>query len=349
MRKWFYRLLLVAVVPTSVGLVDACTRAVYLGEGGRVLTGSTMDWKEDILSNLWAFPRGMDRNGAAGANSIRWTSKYGSVITSGYDVSTTDGLNEAGLAVNLLWLVESKYPEPDTKPTNLAMSLWAQYMLDNFGSVREAVDAARQGTFTVLTANVPGQNRLATLHLSLSDSSGDSAVMEYINGKLVIHHGREFQVMTNSPTYDEQLALVRYWKEVGGATMLPGTNRAADRFARASFYINTIPQVEDRLNATAGVFSVMRNVSVPWGISTPDQPNISSTRWRTVADHKSLAYYFESALTPNTFWVDLTKLDLKPGAPVKSLQLGPHQSRVFSGEVSQQFQPTKPFPFAPYQ
>lgn len=338
--------LVVAITGASL-LVTACTRIVYLGPEGRIITGRSMDWKEDVVSNIWIFPRGVERTGLAGSNSIRWTSKHGSVITTGYDICTTDGLNEAGLSANLLWLVESEYPKPGGKSLALSMSLWAQYMLDNFATVKDAVEAANRGQFTVLTAKVPGQDRMANLHLSLSDASGDSAVMEYIKGKLVIHHGREYQVLTNSPTYDEQLALVKYWKEIGGTIMLPGTNRAADRFVRASFYVNAIDQVEDRLAATAGVFSVMRNVSVPWGISTPDQPNISTTRWRTVADHKSHTYYFESAMTPNIFWIDLNKVDFSSGT--RTLQLGKNQTHVFAGEVSGQFKPAKPFAFAPVE
>ena len=37
----------------------------------------------------------------------------------------------------------------------------------------------------------------------------------------------------------------------------------------------------------------MRAVSVPLGITTPNEPNISSTLWRTVSDQKNLVYYFE--------------------------------------------------------
>lgn len=57
--------------------------------------------------------------------------------------------------------------------------------------------------------------------------------------------------------------------------MLPGTNRAADRFVRASFYINAIPKTANINEAIASTFSVIRNVSVPLVISTPGQPNIS--------------------------------------------------------------------------
>jgi choloylglycine hydrolase len=107
--------------------------------------------------------------------------------------------------------------------------------------------------------------------------------------------------MTNSPVFDHQLALNSYWQQIGGTVMLPGTNRAADRFSRASFYINAIPKFDDPDTALASVFSVIRNTSVPLGVATPNEPNISSTRWRTVVDHKRKLYFFESALTPNTF------------------------------------------------
>ena len=57
--------------------------------------------------------------------------------------------------------------------------------------------------------------RAANMHLVVSDATGDSAVFEYVDGKLVIHHGKQYKVMTNSPTYDKQLAIMEYWKEAG--------------------------------------------------------------------------------------------------------------------------------------
>jgi choloylglycine hydrolase len=305
-----------------------------------------MDWKTDVGTNIWVFPRGMERSGEAGPNSVKWTSKYGSVIASGYDISTTDGMNEAGLAANVLWLVESSYPAYDGKSPGLSIAAWAQYVLDNFATVGEAVNALEKNPFTVVTDSVPGEERLATLHLSLSDASGDSAIVEYIDGKQVIHHSRKYQVMTNSPTFDKQLALNEYWTQIGGTVMLPGTNRASDRFARAAFYANAIPKSEDPVEAIASVFSVIRNVSVPYGITTPDQPNISSTRWRTVIDHKRKLYFFESALTPNIFWIDMTKLDVsKETGSVKKLDLGPNQIHIYSGMANDRLKDSKPFKF----
>jgi penicillin V acylase-like amidase (Ntn superfamily) len=259
-------------------------------------------------------------------------------------------MNEKGLVANALWLVESKYPDihSTTKPV-LPLSIWTQYVLDNFATVEEAVTALRKEPFVVWTTSVPGEDRLATLHFSISDATGDSAIVEYIEGHQIIHHNRSFQVMTNSPTFDQQLAIEQYWKQIGGTVFLPGTNRAADRFARASFYINAIPKDQAPDIEVASVFSVIRNASVPYGINTPDEPNISSTRWRTVADQKRLIYYFESALNPNTFWVNLHDVDFSPlTGKIKKLDLGPDQSRIFSGNVAKDFQEAKPFTFLGY-
>lgn len=171
-----------------------------------------------------------------------------------------------------------------------------------------------------------------------------SAIIEYIAGKQTIHHDKKYQVMTNSPTFDQQLALNTYWKQIGGTTMLPGTNRAADRFARASFYINAIPKNATPEHSLASVFSVIRNTSVPFGLNTEEEPNISSTRWRSVIDHKKGLYFFESAVSPNIFWVDLKEINFKDGQ-TKKLELGPDQAKTYAGKANSYFKITQPFLF----
>jgi len=324
----------------------ACTRAVYLGPQETIITVRSMDWMSDLGSNLWAFPRGMQRDGAAGPTSIRWTSKYGSVVASAFEAVTADGMNEKGLVANLLYLAESEYVQPSPGDRRLPMSIsaWTQYILDNFATVAEAVTAIRKEPFYVVPVMSP-DGHAGTVHLSISDSTGDSAIFEYVGGKLVIHHGRQFQVMTNSPVYDRQLALNEYWKQIGGTTMLPGTNRAADRFVRASFYINAIPKTSNDAEAVAAAFSVIRNASVPLGITTPGQPNISSTIWRTVSDHKNRRYYFESTRSPSVFWVNLADMDFAAGKPTKKLTLT--GGAIFAGNAAAQFHPAEPFTFLP--
>ncbi len=152
------------------------------------------------MTRLWIFPKGMEQDGNAGPKSIKWTSKYGSVVTSFYDAGVADGINEAGLVANMLYLAESDYGEPAKtgKPT-ISIGAWAQYFLDNYATVVEAVGAMQDPPFTVVAPLLPN-GRAATMHVCLSDPTGDSAIVEYLSGKLVTHHGQEFAVMTNSPT-----------------------------------------------------------------------------------------------------------------------------------------------------
>jgi choloylglycine hydrolase len=323
--------------------LNACTRIVYQGPDGTIITARSMDWNEDIMSNIWIFPRGMERNGEVGPNSITWKSKYGSVITSAYDFSSSDGMNEKGLVANLLWLAEAEYPAYDGTQPGLSVAAWVQYVLDNFQTVEEVVNELAKERFAIVTAEMPGSGRLATLHLAVSDALGDNAIFEYIGGKLVIHHDRSYVVMTNSPVYDQQLAIYEYWKEVGGLNMLPGTSRAADRFARASFYVHAIPQTDDMQIALASMLGVIRNCSVPYGISSKDEPNISSTRWRSVSDQKNLVYYFESVISPNTFWVDMNDIDFSKGSQTSMLEVG--TGKTYNGNVVSSFVDTPPFTF----
>lgn len=320
----------------------ACTRAVYVGPENMVITGRTMDWKEDIMSNLYVFPRGIKRAGHHKEDAVAWTSKYGSLVATGYDIGTCDGMNEKGLVASLLFLPESIYTRPnDTRPV-MGISIWTQYVLDNFATVSEAVAELKKETFRIDAPHMPNGSA-STLHMGITDATGNTAVLEYIDGNLIIHEGKEYQVMTNSPRYDLQLAIGDYWKEVGGIHMLPGTNRSSDRFVRASFYIHAIPQTADPKIAVPSVLSVMRNVSVPFGISTPDKPHISSTRWRSVSDQKDLIYYFESTLTPNLFWVDLKKIDFSPKAPIKKLSLT--NGEIYAGDAVNDLKDSKGFTF----
>jgi len=110
---------LAAIASMSVQQTEACTRATYIGPDNTVITGRTMDWKEDLMSNIYVFPRGMQRAGYNKGNTVNWTSKYGSVIAAGYDIGTCDGMNEKGLVASLL------FRSPFTTARETTARLWA--------------------------------------------------------------------------------------------------------------------------------------------------------------------------------------------------------------------------------
>lgn len=68
--------------------------------------------------------------------------------------------------------------------------------------------------------------------------------------------------------------------------MLPGTNRASDRFPRPSYYINAAKQTADWRESVGAILSVMRTDNIPIGIRTPGKSNIADALWFAVADQK---------------------------------------------------------------
>lgn len=66
LKKCIVAGLTLAATSMTAIVSQACTRIVYLGENQQIMTTRTMDWKYDIGTNLWIFPRGMERNGVAG-------------------------------------------------------------------------------------------------------------------------------------------------------------------------------------------------------------------------------------------------------------------------------------------
>lgn len=87
----------------------ASTRVLFVPKDGTVITGRSMDWTEDLKSSMWVLPRGMKRDVTGGKNSISWQSKCGSLIVSGYDIGTSEGMNNNGPVGNMLALVGSPW------------------------------------------------------------------------------------------------------------------------------------------------------------------------------------------------------------------------------------------------
>jgi penicillin V acylase-like amidase (Ntn superfamily) len=321
----------------------ACSRITWVGPANQVITGRSMDWPYGFNSHFHVIPRGERLDGAGGVNSLKWTSRYGSVVVSG---STNpggaidgvfDGMNERGLAANLLYLAENDFglATADARRPRLSFAAWTLYLLSQYGTVAELVKAVAADQIQIVPVPFgPGGKAKATVHMAVSDASGDSAVIEYLKGKPVIHHGRQYQVMTNSPVFSEQLKLNGYWTTRDRTKELPGSIQSPDRFVRASYYVQQLPPTPDRRQALAGVMSVMRNVSVPWGTPDPEHPNISPTWWRTLIDQNDQVYYFDSALSPQMVWVNLKQIDFMPGSSIRAIKIEGNEN--LQGNVTSQ-------------
>lgn len=293
-----------------------CTRVLWSAGGtpgaGQVIVGRNMDWFEDTQTVLALRPRGATRHSAPDdANGWDWTAKYGSVAALMYGAIPVDGLNEAGLQVSGLYLVETDYGPRDIDRPGIGLAQIIQYFLDSFATVADATAWISESRVQVIAEQLGGKP--GTGHIAFADPSGDSAIVEFLGGVAHIHHGVSHTVMTNSPPYDEQLQLRERYSGLGGELPLPGGTDSPDRFARAAFYSAHLPETSDVRRAVASVFSVMRNAAAPFGTADPVRPNVSTTLWRSVANLTSKTYFFESALAPSVVWVSLAQLSYEPG------------------------------------
>lgn len=315
---------------------------MWNAEGRPVIVGRNMDWFVPMGTNLWVMPRGADRVGigADDPKPLRWSARYGSVVATAYDASTSDGVNEAGLAAHILWLAESDYGERDPRLPAVSVSLWAQYFLDRFSTVAEAVAAIDDAPFQVRPQVDSRTGKTGTVHLALDDATGDSAVIEFIDGEARVHHDRGYAVMTNSPPFEEQLEHLRLYSGFGGDQPLPGTTEAADRFVRASYYLGRLPAADSDAQAYAALLSVMRNVAQPFGVADPERPNISMTIWRTLTDLGNRIYAFESSFRPDIIWTHLDRVDFTRPSRLDLSGEG------LVGDVTEHYRPHAPLEFA---
>ena len=114
---------------------------------------------------------------AAEKNPARWNSKYGSITFNQYGrEAPSGGMNEAGLVIELMWLDDTQYPQPDSR-AEVDVLEWIQYNLDTAASVAEVIKSSEA-------------IRIASpvkLHYLTSDREGNSATIEFLDGNCGSH------------------------------------------------------------------------------------------------------------------------------------------------------------------
>ena len=299
----------------------ACTDIV-INTGSEKVSARNMDFCSNGNAMVVINPREIYRESTdlqPGDTPLSWVSKYGSVSIK-FINGFVDGINEHGLSASMLWLDGAEYPPPSALPV-LSMDLWAQYYLDNCQTVAEAVALAP--TFRVYTGF-----SLIRIHLILRDATGDSALMEYIDGELNIYHPLEQPVVTNDPPYPEQLANLLNYEGFGGNLPVPGDLESKSRFVRAAWNLQSLLNPTSPDQAVGSAFDIIQNVTTP-----PLEDG--ATWWTAVRDHTAKKFYWRTLYNANIRYLDLDNLDFAPGNPVKVL--GIYTDLV--GDTSTYFKP----------
>ena len=106
--------------------------------------------------------------------------------------SPSDGINEYGFAVAILTDVDATYPKQNDKITLFDMTL-PRLLLSKAKSVEEAIHYTEKYNFFY---------DVAPLHYMVADASGHSAVIEFVDGRMVVTKtDKKYLVVTNFTLY----------------------------------------------------------------------------------------------------------------------------------------------------
>lgn len=291
-----------------IGLVAqtyACT-TFCLKNKGEVLFGKNYDW---MIGDGMIFvnKRGVSKEGTDRTNAAKWVSKYGSVTFNQYGrENPSGGMNEAGLAIELMWLDGTQYPKAEGLPAVDVLE-WIQYNLDNYASVDEVI---RNGETTRIVSDVK-------LHYLVNDKEGNAATIEFLEGKFVAHTGNTLPVSTL--TNDTYARSVDFAKKTDAAKAQgPGS---LERFTRAAektrqFDKKALTEKE----AVDYAFEILANVAQP-----------GYTQWSIVYDQKRGRVYFRTMQSSQIKSIDARNFDYSCGSAVKMLDINAKESGDVTG------------------
>lgn len=302
---------------------ESCS-TFLLSEGGALLVGHNLDESFEVPGLIVANRRGLHKQnvswedlrigGKSGVPRIRWVSRYGSVTYNTLGREFPDGgLNEAGLYVGEMTLLGSKYPS-DAKIPKLYHHQWMQYLLDSFENVPQVLDSMG-------AAILDGH---CQWHFFVADKSGDAAVIEFLEGKTVVHRGADMprKVLGNLP-YGEEMKALKEYEGFGGSKKVAFDDREnGRRFVWGSAM----------LEAFAGKPPAE---AVPYAFSVLKQLDKGATKWSLVYDVLARRLYWRTDKAADLRFVDFASFDFSCTAPAMALDI--HQS--LSGDAAGRFKP----------
>ncbi len=273
---------------------QACS-AFAVADSGEVHLAKNFDWHFDggyLVKN----PREVARVALPlrGGEPTTWTSRYGSLVFTQFGAGLPyGGINEPGLAIEMLWLDETVYPAT-TAPT-IGELEWIQYQLDTSASVAEVL--AGVDAFSIMPVG-------GKIHYLLADVTGARALVEFVDGTArVTRADGQPLVCTNDTRRLSELAFEGIRK-----TKLKG-NSSRVRYTRLRLALDAeaVPQ------SVAGAFAALESVQ--------ERGPSYRTRWSTVYEMRRRHLHVRPDGAPATLTLDAATFDYTPQSGTTYLDL----------------------------
>lgn len=347
-NRWRNFSFLVIALALTIESAFACT-GISIHYKNNYFLGKNHDWinKETaIVIN----PRGMTNHDPLYKRHnklLKWKSKYGSITVNLVEKNKVlpgamVGMNEKGLGVLALWQINAKYPTKPTKPV-ISTDLLAKYFLDNAAAVPQAIQLAKQIDVEPSTLSDMDAAKVAKtlgidrkyisdidLHLFLQDEKGRAAVIEYVNGKLVIDSGKSLPILAiSNSVYADSINYIKQFKAFGGIKALPGEFDSLSRFAKAVYALKVMPSVDSKQQAVSYLFNALSYA----------QSHAPDTQWTALFNLSDKILYLRSIDNQKIRIVRLRKFNLSKGEPLRFLSINNNLSGYVESEFKTLHQP----------
>jgi len=322
-----------------------CTSFLLKSNDGGAVYGRSMEFGMPLNSQLMISPRGYQYQGIGvdgkAGTGLNWTSKYAVAGMNVFGLPTlVDGMNEKGLVGGLLnapFTAQYQDVSQADSANSISSSQMLLFALTNFATVDE-VKAGFKKMFVNRSTVAAYKNQTAPMRVPLHDAQGNSIVIEYIKGELVITDNPT-HVCTNDPVMSEQFNNIGQYTNltnieqnpmvINGTTYqspssgngmrgLPGDYLSPSRFIRALFLSKSVPTSYTTEKMVNAAWHITGSFDIPPGAITLSADNpygggvdgIEISEWIIVADSKNLIYNIKMFETTNVYAFDLKKIDV---------------------------------------
>ncbi|MCX6277320.1 MAG: choloylglycine hydrolase family protein [Bacteroidetes bacterium] len=325
---------------TFLSETQACTIFRMKAKDGTITLARSMEFGANLNYDLIVVPRNKPFFSPSPVSKLglKWTTLNGyvGVASMGLDFGVSDGMNEKGLSVSVLWY-ESDMQYQTVAPADsgkaLAQVMFADWALANFSTVDEVKSAISK--VKVFFYSDPTKMKMpVTVHFIVYDANGGCIVVEYDKGQCNIYDN-PLGVMTNAPSLPWQYTNLRQYiglenvnpipVKVGGFTFsptghgdgmfgIPGDYTPPSRFVRLAMFENFVTRQPDAASNLNLCQHIINTFSIPFGIIVDKDAsgNIvsnESTQWVTFRDLTNRQFYFKTYENPTLRMIDLKNLD----------------------------------------
>jgi penicillin V acylase-like amidase (Ntn superfamily) len=287
-NEWKILVIFLFLFPSSL---IACT-AFSIKNGSKIILAKNLDWEIDngiiIINKKGVFKTAF----GCQENKLTWISKYGSVTFNQFGKEfPLGGMNEKGLVIEEL---NSWGETPDTCNKNqLNEFQWIQYCLDNYANVNELLEGIKDIVIVPLFLN---------LHYLISDSYGNTTIIEFYNNRAYIYTGDSlaYPVLSNNH-YENSLKYLKNFKGFGGNLEVKPENTSGERFVKTAYLTE---KLRNKSLSEEKAFEILDHVKQP------------DTQWSIVYDISEKKIHFKTSKNRSVRTLELSAFDFTCNTPV---------------------------------